>query len=94
VFIYFEPPCSIPVTASTMSVSIDETPVGRETLAVLSINDPFEPKFHELLRSAPPLDAVDTPWWQRCGHAWHWFGSDARQGAVGIDVQPKGSSND
>jgi hypothetical protein len=44
----FEPPCSIPLTVSTMSVSIDETiPSDAKPLAVPPINDPFHPKFHE-----------------------------------------------
>jgi hypothetical protein len=48
VFMYLEPPCSIPVTASKMFVSMDETtPDGYEALAVLPMNDAFHPNFHE-----------------------------------------------
>jgi len=58
VFIYLEPPCSIPVTVSKMSVSMDETtPDGYEALAVLPMNDAFHPDFHERQISS----AADSP---------------------------------
>jgi hypothetical protein len=58
VFMYLEPPCSIPVTVSKMSVSMDETtPDGYEALAVLPMNDAFHPNFHERQISS----AADSP---------------------------------